>query len=77
MYIDDYCLHKAEEIKATMENGLLSVTFPKISPEFAPKKIAIQGAEKKDWWKRTPTFEKSNFFFFHHIFVVHLSSFLA
>jgi HSP20 family protein len=29
------------EIKANMENGLLTVTFPKASPETAPKKIAI------------------------------------
>lgn len=30
-----------EEIKATMENGVLNVTFPKSTPELAPKKIAI------------------------------------
>ncbi|TFK27776.1 HSP20-like chaperone [Coprinopsis marcescibilis] len=29
------------EIKANMENGVLTVTFPKSSPELAPKKIAI------------------------------------
>ncbi|KAI0920151.1 hypothetical protein AcW1_001969 [Taiwanofungus camphoratus] len=32
---------KSEEIKASMENGILAVTFPKSSPEAAPKKIAI------------------------------------
>ena len=30
-----------DEVKATMENGLLTVTFPKTSPEAAPKKIAV------------------------------------
>jgi HSP20 family protein len=29
------------EIKASMEDGLLTVTFPKTSPETAPKKITI------------------------------------
>ncbi|KAF8804142.1 HSP20-like chaperone [Phlegmacium glaucopus] len=32
---------KDEQIKATMENGLLTVTFPKTLPELAPKKIII------------------------------------
>ncbi|KAI4523687.1 HSP20-like chaperone [Schizophyllum commune] len=32
---------KEDEVKATMENGLLTVTFPKTSPEAAPKKIAV------------------------------------
>ncbi|TBU54482.1 small heat shock protein [Dichomitus squalens] len=32
---------KPEEIKATMENGVLSVTFPRTTPEQAPKKITI------------------------------------
>ncbi|KAI0761453.1 HSP20-like chaperone [Irpex lacteus] len=32
---------KPEEIKASMENGVLTVTFPKSSPEQAPKKITI------------------------------------
>ena len=30
-----------DEIKASMENGVLTVTFPKNSPEQAPKKITI------------------------------------
>ena len=30
-----------EDIKASMENGLLTVTFPKVSAETAPKKISI------------------------------------
>ncbi|KAF9045062.1 small heat shock protein [Panaeolus papilionaceus] len=30
-----------EEIKASMENGILTVTFPKSAPELAPKKITI------------------------------------
>lgn len=30
-----------EEIKASMENGLLTVTFPKTTPEQAPKRITI------------------------------------
>jgi len=30
-----------EQIKATMEDGLLVITFPKSSPELAPKKIVI------------------------------------
>jgi len=32
---------KAEEIKASMENGVLTVTFPKSTPEQAPKKISV------------------------------------
>ncbi|EKM55944.1 uncharacterized protein PHACADRAFT_256908 [Phanerochaete carnosa HHB-10118-sp] len=32
---------KPEEIKASMENGVLTVTFPKTSPEQAPQRIAI------------------------------------
>ncbi|KAI0759339.1 HSP20-like chaperone [Irpex lacteus] len=32
---------KSEEIKAGLENGVLTVTFPKSSPEQAPKKITI------------------------------------
>jgi HSP20 family protein len=29
------------EVKAAMDNGILTVTFPKSTPEQAPKKIAI------------------------------------
>ncbi|TRM58629.1 HSP20-like chaperone [Schizophyllum amplum] len=32
---------KDEDIKASMENGVLTVTFPKTSPEEAQKKIAV------------------------------------
>ncbi|KAF9010756.1 small heat shock protein [Cyathus striatus] len=32
---------KDEEIKASMENGVLTVTFPKSAPEEAPRKITI------------------------------------
>ncbi|RXW23154.1 hypothetical protein EST38_g2709 [Candolleomyces aberdarensis] len=32
---------KEEDIKASMENGVLSITFPKSTPELAPKKISI------------------------------------
>ncbi|KAF8208869.1 small heat shock protein [Mycena galopus ATCC 62051] len=32
---------KEEEIKANMENGVLTVTFPKSTPELAPKKIQV------------------------------------
>ncbi|SJK99585.1 uncharacterized protein ARMOST_02893 [Armillaria ostoyae] len=32
---------KEEEIKASFESGLLTVTFPKAAPETAPKKITI------------------------------------
>ncbi|KAF9558639.1 HSP20-like chaperone [Agrocybe pediades] len=32
---------KDEEIKASMENGILTITFPKSTPELAPKKITI------------------------------------
>ncbi|KAF7426326.1 hypothetical protein PC9H_008694 [Pleurotus ostreatus] len=32
---------KDEDIKATMENGVLNVTFPKTTPELAPKKITV------------------------------------
>ncbi|KAH9950998.1 small heat shock protein [Amylocystis lapponica] len=31
----------AGEIKASMDNGVLSVTFPRASPESAPKKITV------------------------------------
>ncbi|KAI0656323.1 HSP20-like chaperone [Cubamyces menziesii] len=33
---------KPEEIKASMNNGVLTVTFPRTTPELAPKRIAIQ-----------------------------------
>ncbi|KIY69908.1 small heat shock protein [Cylindrobasidium torrendii FP15055 ss-10] len=32
---------KDEEVKASHENGILTVTFPKAAPESAPKKISI------------------------------------
>jgi len=32
---------KSEDIRASMENGVLTVTFPKTTPETAPKKITI------------------------------------
>ncbi|PPQ74989.1 hypothetical protein CVT26_011772 [Gymnopilus dilepis] len=32
---------KDEEIKASMENGVLIVTFPRSTPEQAPKKITL------------------------------------
>ncbi|KAI0739295.1 HSP20-like chaperone [Irpex lacteus] len=32
---------KSEDIKAGLENGVLTVSFPKTTPEQAPKKIAI------------------------------------
>ncbi|KAJ8514232.1 hypothetical protein ONZ45_g8231 [Pleurotus djamor] len=32
---------KDEEIKASMDNGVLTVSFPKSAPELAPKKITI------------------------------------
>lgn len=35
-----FCL-QSEEVKASLENGVLTVTFPKNSPEQAPKKITI------------------------------------
>lgn len=37
----DYSREQPEEIKASMENGVLTVTFPKTSPELAPKRIAL------------------------------------
>jgi HSP20 family protein len=33
---------QSEEIKASMENGVLTVTFPKSAPESAPKSVIIQ-----------------------------------
>ncbi|OSD03653.1 HSP20-like chaperone [Trametes coccinea BRFM310] len=33
---------KPEEIKASMNNGVLTVTFPRTTPELAPKRITIQ-----------------------------------
>jgi len=32
---------KSEDIKASLDNGVLSVTFPKTTPEQAPKRITI------------------------------------
>jgi len=32
---------KDDEINATMENGVLTITFPKAAPELAPKRIVI------------------------------------
>ncbi|TFK79789.1 HSP20-like chaperone, partial [Polyporus arcularius HHB13444] len=32
---------KPEEIKATMSEGVLTVTFPRTTPELAPKKVKI------------------------------------
>jgi len=32
---------KTEEVKASLEDGVLTVTFPKNSPEQAPKKVTI------------------------------------
>jgi HSP20 family protein len=34
-------LKQAEDIKASMENGVLTVSFPKVTPEEAAKKITI------------------------------------
>ncbi|OJA11970.1 hypothetical protein AZE42_07248 [Rhizopogon vesiculosus] len=33
---------KPEEVKAKMENGILTVTFPKVGKEQEPKRIAVQ-----------------------------------
>jgi len=33
---------KPEDVKAKMENGILTVTFPKASPEQQPQRIAVQ-----------------------------------
>jgi HSP20 family protein len=30
-----------EELKASMDNGVLTVTFPKSTPELAPKRINV------------------------------------
>jgi HSP20 family protein len=32
---------KDEEIQASMENGVLTITFPKSSPELAPKRVNV------------------------------------
>ena len=40
---------QGEQIKATMENGLLTLTFPKTLPEHAPKKIVIQNSDKEGY----------------------------
>lgn len=34
-------LQQPEEVKAGLENGVLNVTFPKSSPEQAPKRITV------------------------------------
>lgn len=38
---DQMLIQQAEEIKASMENGLLQITFPKATPEQEAKRIAI------------------------------------
>jgi len=38
-----------EHIRASMENGLLTVRFPKTLPEHTPKKIVIQTSDKEDY----------------------------
>ena len=47
MNIDSFA--QDEQIKATLKNGLLTVTFPKTLPELAPKKIEIQTSDKEDY----------------------------
>ena len=37
----DELYSQPEEVKASLQDGLLTVTFPKSSPEQAPKKITI------------------------------------
>lgn len=32
---------KDDEINATMEDGVLTITFPKAAPELAPKRITV------------------------------------
>lgn len=36
-----YLAFQGEDIKASLDNGVLSVTFPKTTPDQAPKKITI------------------------------------
>ncbi|KAF8626127.1 hypothetical protein AX17_006622 [Amanita inopinata Kibby_2008] len=33
---------KEEEVKAKVEHGVLTITFPKTTPEMTPKKIAVE-----------------------------------
>jgi HSP20 family protein len=35
------CSSQAEDVKATMENGVLNVTFPRAGPEQQPQRITI------------------------------------
>ena len=49
MKFDLDSLAQDEQIKATLKNGLLTVTFPKTLPELAPKKIAIQTSDKEEY----------------------------
>jgi HSP20 family protein len=49
MSIDLDSLAQDEHIKATLKNGLLTVTFPKTLPELAPKKIVIQTSDKEEY----------------------------
>ncbi|PPQ70373.1 hypothetical protein CVT25_000084 [Psilocybe cyanescens] len=39
--VKTYNAPQDEEITAAMENGILTITFPKSTPELAPKKITI------------------------------------
>ena len=49
MNIDSFA--QDEQIKATLKNGLLTITFPKAFklPELAPKKIVIQTSDKEEY----------------------------
>ena len=49
MNIDSDSLAQDEHVKASLKNGVLTVTFPKTLPELAPKKIAIQTSDKEEY----------------------------
>jgi hypothetical protein len=46
---DSLAATQEEQIKVTLKNGLLTVTFPKSLPELAPKKIVIQALDKEEY----------------------------
>ena len=49
IHFDSLAFAQDEQIKATLKDGVLTVTFPKTLPELAPKKIVIQTSDKEEY----------------------------
>ena len=48
--VDANATCQPEDVKAKMENGILTITFPKTSPEQQAKRIAIQQTVRHNDW---------------------------